>query len=204
MKVKLRKFLHFLSFLGWRVFPNIFFVSLKNICSFGFSKPLNIFLNQRVQRKNTFHKYSSTPQTCYEEGKGDMNCVPCSLSCILHPRSRPTPLTDRRNSTHASRPDKSCRSRRPRCIQSSQVCSWISLPCPDFRGSGERSPRQRMRSPWHQLVLVHIKARLCWPASGSRLQSQRLWLHRTGNKLHEAAASYWSYWSLLLKYLHLF
>lgn len=155
-------------------FPLFFLASLKNISSFGLSEPLNMFLNQKVQRKNTSHKYSSTPQTCYKEGKGDMNCVPCSLSCILHPRRRPTLLADRKNSTHASRPDKSCRSRRPRCIQSSQVCSWISLPCPDFRGSGERSPQQRMRSPWHRLVLVHIKARLCWPASGSRLQSQRL------------------------------
>lgn len=80
MKVKLRKFLYFLSFLGWPVFPNMFFVSLKNISSFGFSEPLN--QNQKVQRKNTSHKYSSTPQTCYEEGKGDMNCP---LQPQLHP-----------------------------------------------------------------------------------------------------------------------
>lgn len=32
--------------------------------------------------------------------------------------------------------------------------------------------------------------------SGSRLQSQCLWLHRTSKKLHQAAASYWSHWSL--------
>lgn len=39
---------------------------------------------------------------------------------------------------------------------------------------------RRMRSPWYQLVLVHIMPRLCCPASGSRLQLQCLWLHRTG------------------------
>lgn len=48
--------------------------------------------------------------------------------------------------------------------------------------------QRRMRSPWYQLVLVRIKARLCCSVSGSWLQSQCLWLHH----------------SLLLKYLHLF
>lgn len=38
--------------------------------------------------------------------------------------------------------------------------------------------QRRMRSRWYQLVRGHIKARLCCSVSGSRLQSQCLWLHR--------------------------
>lgn len=40
--------------------------------------------------------------------------------------------------------------------------------------------QRRMRSPWYQLVLIHIMPCLCCPASGSWLQLQCLWLHLTG------------------------
>ena len=48
-----------------------------------------------------------------------------------------------------------------------------------FQRQQQMKSRRRMRSPWYQLVLVHIMPRLCCPASGSRLQLQCLWLHLT-------------------------
>lgn len=49
-----------------------------------------------------------------------------------------------------------------------------------FQTQQQMKSWRRMRSPWYQLVLVHIMPRLCCPASGSRLQLQCLWLHLTG------------------------
>lgn len=109
-------------------------------------------------------------------------------------------------STHASRPDQWCRSRRPRCIQCSQVGSWISLPCPDLRGSGEwRSSSQRARNPWHRLVLIHIKACLCWrPVGVDYSHSVCDFIVQARSCTRQLPATGATEASLPLKYLHLF
>lgn len=56
----------------------------------------------------------------------------------------------------------------------------------DFSSMSWFQQQQQMKSrggwgaPWYQLVLVSIMPRLCCSESGSRLQSQCLWLHLTG------------------------
>lgn len=48
-----------------------------------------------------------------------------------------------------------------------------------FQTHQQMKSQRRMRSPWYQLVLVHIMPCLCSPESGRWLQLRCLWLHLT-------------------------
>lgn len=83
MKVKLRKFLHFLSFLGWYVFPNIFFCFFK--------KHFLIWLLRASEHlfkpESTEEKYfsqvqlNSTDMLWGRKGRHEL----CPLQPLLHP-----------------------------------------------------------------------------------------------------------------------